>query len=209
MTEAHSEDEWRKRITAKFLQGSLTVCVDNVRAPLDSAALACALTESIVEDRVLGHSRMTTGPARRIWTFTGNNIQVSAEIRRRTVRIRMDPGVERPEARQAKLGVNLAGTQVAAARSSLLPEVELHTAFEADRQRFITRGGANWLASIGVRWNLFNGFADKSRISEAGYLAWRAAADQTKTESALRLQVRGQLLEFHSPAFVLKGESQR
>jgi outer membrane protein TolC len=99
-------------------------------------------------------------------------------------------GVERPEARQAKLGMSLAETQVAAARSSLLPEVMLHMAFEADRQRFITRGGANWLASVGLRWNIFNGFADKARISEAGDMARRAAADQTKTESAIRLQVR-------------------
>jgi putative DNA primase/helicase len=99
MTEACSEEEWRKRITAKLLQGSLIVCIDNVRARLDSAALASALTETIVEDRVLGHSRVTRVPARRIWVLTGNNIQVSEEMRRRIVRIRLDPAVERPEER--------------------------------------------------------------------------------------------------------------
>ncbi len=74
---------------------------------------------------------------------------------------------ERPEARQAKLATSLAENQAAAAHSSLLPEVGLHGAFEADRQRFYDRGGVNWLVSIGLRWNLFNGFSDKARIDES------------------------------------------
>src|ERR1035441_8634921 len=52
---------------------------------------------------------------------------------------------ERPEARQVKLATSLAENQAAAARSSLLPQVGVHAAFEADRQRFYDRGGANWL----------------------------------------------------------------
>ena len=60
------------------------------------------------------------------------------------------------------------------ARSNLLPQVGVHAAFEADRQRFYDRGGANWLVSIGLRWNLFNGFSDKARIEESKF-ALRAA----------------------------------
>ena len=40
----------------------------------------------------------------------------------------------------------------------MLPQVVLRGAFEADRQRFLNQGGANWLVSVGLRWNLFNGF---------------------------------------------------
>ena len=64
MTEASSEEEWGKKIAAKLLQGSPIVCIDNVRAPLDSAALASALTEEFIEVRILGHSRVTRIPAR-------------------------------------------------------------------------------------------------------------------------------------------------
>ncbi len=60
---------------------------------------------------------------------------------------------------QTHLAATLAQTQADSARSALLPQVGFHAAFEADRQRFVNRGGANWLASIGLRWNLFNGFA--------------------------------------------------
>jgi outer membrane protein len=96
----------------------------------------------------------------------------------------------RPEARETHLAASLAENQVDAARRALRPQIGFRGAFEADRQRFIDRGGANWLASVGVKWNLFNGNADKARIAEATQLAHRAEADRNRTESGLRLEVR-------------------
>lgn len=96
---------------------------------------------------------------------------------------------QRTEARQAKLAVSLAETQTATARSSLLPQVTLHGAYEADRQRFVTRAGDNWLVSIGLRWNLFNGFSDKAKIEESKFAVDRSLAEQARTGSAIRLQV--------------------
>ncbi len=96
----------------------------------------------------------------------------------------------RPEARETHLAVSMAQTQAEGARGAMLPQVSFHGAFEADRQRFIDRGGANWLAAISLRWNLFNGSADKARISEATHLVKRAEADEQRTDSAIRLQVR-------------------
>jgi outer membrane protein len=61
---------------------------------------------------------------------------------------------------------------------------------EADRQGFVTRGGANWLASINLRWNLFNGLSDRARIDETTHLLRRADADARRADSAVRLQVR-------------------
>jgi outer membrane protein len=97
---------------------------------------------------------------------------------------------ERPEARQLKLTTSLAENQAAIARGTLLPQVGVHTAFEADRQRFYDRGGANWLVSIGLRWNLFNGFSDKARIEESKFTLQRSRAEQDRASSAIRLQVR-------------------
>ena len=96
----------------------------------------------------------------------------------------------RPEARQTRLTAQIAGVQAADARSNYLPQVSLHGAFEADRQRFIDRGGSNWLVSIGLRWNLFNGYADKARIAEGVAAIRRTAAEQARAESGIRLQVR-------------------
>jgi outer membrane protein len=97
---------------------------------------------------------------------------------------------DRPEVRQAKLETGLAENRVATARSALLPQVVAHAAFEADRQRFYDRGGANWLVSIGMKWNLFNGFSDKWKIEEARLAVQRSQAEQEHTDSTIRLQVR-------------------
>lgn len=97
---------------------------------------------------------------------------------------------DRPEARQAKLAVALSANQAAMAHASLLPQVDLHTAFEADRQRFYDRGGDNWLVSIGLRWNLFNGFGDKARIGESTAALHQNQAGQQRADSAIQLQVR-------------------
>jgi outer membrane protein len=101
-----------------------------------------------------------------------------------------DASSARPEARATHLEADLAKTQADSARSALLPQVTLHGAFEADRQQFINKGGANWLASVGLRWNLFNGNGDKARIEESRHWMERAHADEQRVDSAVRLEVR-------------------
>jgi len=96
----------------------------------------------------------------------------------------------RPEVRQARLATEIARVQATDAHSNYLPQVTLHGAFEADRQRFAYRGGENWLVSIGLRWNLFNGGVDKAKIVESEATARRTAAEQARAESGIRLQVR-------------------
>jgi len=96
----------------------------------------------------------------------------------------------RPEARETRLAAELAQTRADSARSALLPQVGFHAAFEADRQRFIPRGGANWLASVSLHWNLFNGFGDKARIEASDHLVERARAEEQRADSAVRLEVR-------------------
>ncbi|HSP70059.1 MAG TPA: TolC family protein [Bryobacteraceae bacterium] len=105
---------------------------------------------------------------------------------------------ERPEARQARLATSLAETQAARARSSLLPQVTVHAAYEADRQRFVTRGGDNWLVSVGLRWNLFNGFGDKATIDESKFVLQRSSADEARTSSTIRLQVHRAYADLHA-----------
>ena len=101
-----------------------------------------------------------------------------------------DASSTRPEVRATHLEADLAKTQADSARSALLPQVGFHAAFEADRQQFINKGGANWLASIGLKWNLFNGNGDKARIEESSHLLERAHADEQRMDSAVRLEVR-------------------
>ena len=57
----------------------------------------------------------------------------------------------RPEVRQTRLATSLAQVQADGAHSAMLPQAGFRVAFEADRQRFAGRGGANWLAAVSLR----------------------------------------------------------
>jgi putative DNA primase/helicase len=99
MPESRDADEWRKRLTAKLRGAPAFVVIDNLRQPLDSSALALALTAGVFEDRILGESQMVELPVRCVWIATGNNPVLSDELTRRAIRIRLDAGVEFPEGR--------------------------------------------------------------------------------------------------------------
>lgn len=102
----------------------------------------------------------------------------------------------RPEVQQGRLSVQQAETQSSLARTAFLPQVVLHGAFEADRQRFVDRGGANWLLAASLKWNLFNGNADKARKEEAVYGLDRARAQERQLDSGIRLEVRRAYLDW-------------
>ncbi len=100
-TEAGNEEEWRKRITAALVDRAPSVAIiDNVHRTLDSAALASVLTSTEWNDRELGHSRIAHASNRCLWLMTANNSSFSAEIARRTVRIRLDARRDRPYLRE-------------------------------------------------------------------------------------------------------------
>ncbi len=96
----------------------------------------------------------------------------------------------RPELRQAQLLAELAETRAGAARAAYWPQISLRGAFEADRQRFVDRGGANWFVGATMRWNLFNGLATQAGVAEAGHALRGARAELEQAQAGVRLQVR-------------------
>ncbi len=89
-----------------------------------------------------------------------------------------------------ELAGQIAETQATTARAAYLPQVSVRAAFEADRQRFVTRAGANWFTVVTLRWNLFNGFADRARIEEANSAVNRAHALEKQATEGVKLEVR-------------------
>lgn len=88
----------------KFLTAQIRACVpliylDNISRTVASGELAAALTMSNWSDRVLGESVAMKAEVRNLWLMTGNNISMSREIARRTIRIRLTPQTDRPEER--------------------------------------------------------------------------------------------------------------
>jgi putative DNA primase/helicase len=101
-TEAGNEEEWRKRITSALRESPDAIAVENLHGKLSTAALAAVLTTEEWGDRLLGVSEMTRLPVRCVWVATANNPKLSMEMIRRSVRIRMDAGIEQPWLRKAE-----------------------------------------------------------------------------------------------------------
>jgi putative DNA primase/helicase len=96
------DNESRKAITAALRQGSAWLFFDNVSSELKNPALARALTAGIWEDRILGVSKTLRIPIRNVWSATGNNLELSLEMARRSYWIRLDARVARPWERDPK-----------------------------------------------------------------------------------------------------------
>jgi hypothetical protein len=93
------EEEWQKALFSHLRETPQALIIDNVNSKVTSAALCMALTEGEFSSRVLGVSQSARVPVRSVWVMTANNPRFSDEVARRTVRIRIDAQVERPENR--------------------------------------------------------------------------------------------------------------
>lgn len=99
LTESHNEEEFRKRITAVLRNYPQIVVIDNLSKELRSGLLASLLTETQWGDRLLGKTEHIQIIVRAIFIATANNPQLSDEITRRSIRLRMDARMENPHLR--------------------------------------------------------------------------------------------------------------
>jgi hypothetical protein len=105
-----NDDECRKKVTSICLAGESLVLIDNVANTLGWASLDAALTGTTWNDRVLGFSEMTGAiPLNTCWFATGNNLVFAADTARRSLHIRLETILERPEDREDFLHKDLLG----------------------------------------------------------------------------------------------------
>lgn len=97
-TPPRSDDEMKKTLTACFVDGIRCVYFDNANT-LNSASFASVLTAEVYAARILGVSKMLRVPVQVQWVGSGNNTELSGELFRRTVDIRMDAKMANPEDR--------------------------------------------------------------------------------------------------------------
>ncbi len=96
----------------------------------------------------------------------------------------------RPELRQQRKRLQIAGSEVTRARAAFLPTLDGIAAWERDQLHFTNTGAGNWTVGVSLNFNLFHGGADRAAVASA--LAERQAA-QARLEdlsSAVDLQVR-------------------
>ena len=97
LDQCRSDDEWSRRILAALRHGPSAILLDNITAPLDSPTLAAAVTADTLSGRLVGTSKVGEAPVECVWLVTGNNPKLSFEMVRRSVRVRIDAGLDRPD----------------------------------------------------------------------------------------------------------------
>lgn len=95
-TETRNEEELRKRITALLRGGVPVVLLDNITKRMESGTLCSLLTAPLWSDRLLSKNEQVDVPVRAVWLATGNNLELSGEMTRRVVWIRLDSRRDRP-----------------------------------------------------------------------------------------------------------------
>lgn len=100
-TSQDSEPERRKQITSIALAGDSLVLLDNIEGLLGGPALNAVLTSTDWRDRLLGITKLTPIlPLTAMWMATANNCTLGRDVARRTLPVRLEPMVERPEERK-------------------------------------------------------------------------------------------------------------
>ncbi|MGB7217768.1 MAG: TolC family protein, partial [Vicinamibacterales bacterium] len=95
----------------------------------------------------------------------------------------------RPDVKMAMLQEQLAQQAVETARAAFLPQVAAQGGWELNGGTWSTRA-SGWVVGAVARINVFHGFADQARLSEAREQETRRALERQKAETAVRLDVR-------------------
>lgn len=94
------ETEVRKVLLSVLLEAPRAVVFDNQWGMLDSAVLAGMLTSDVFGGRLLGTNMNLKAPTSVLVMVTGNNVLLGGETPRRSVRIRIDAGMDTPFTRK-------------------------------------------------------------------------------------------------------------
>lgn len=106
LSQGQDEAEAEKRLGSLLLAGVSMISLDNIERPVGGELLCSMLTEPVCNPRILGKSESPEMPCNLTMFATGNNLQFVGDMVRRVLICRLDPGVERPDARQFQRNLN-------------------------------------------------------------------------------------------------------
>jgi outer membrane protein TolC len=96
----------------------------------------------------------------------------------------------RPERQQAELQFFLVENGRRLAQAAFLPRVGVEAAWEFNGSTW-PQQRSGWIAGATVEWNVFNGFGDRARLTEARQAESRAAAEREQVVRRIEVDVRG------------------
>jgi putative DNA primase/helicase len=99
ISQGKSEEEFEKRLGTALIAGDNIISVDNCNSELTGVLLCQALTQTLLNVRLLGKSQQADVPNASTFFATGNNLVIADDLTRRTLLCQLDAGVEQPELR--------------------------------------------------------------------------------------------------------------
>lgn len=99
-----------------------------------------------------------------------------------------------PDLRQADVHVQLADNGRRTARAALLPSVAVQAGWELNGATLGAQQ-SSWVIGAEMRVNVFRGFADTARMSEARHAHARATAERERVARRIEVEVRGALAQ--------------
>lgn len=106
-----------------------------------------------------------------------------------------DPTAARPDLAGMMLREEIGEKGVRAVQADLLPTIGLMANYEIDGSGPATGDGTNWTIMGVFKWNLFSGFEDTARVSEARAESNRVKELKREMESGIRLEALSVRLE--------------
>jgi putative DNA primase/helicase len=99
ISQGKTEEEFEKRLGTALIAGDNIVSIDNCQNALTGVLLCQALTQTLLNVRLLGKSQQADVPNASTFFANGNNLVVADDLTRRTLLCQLDAGVEQPELR--------------------------------------------------------------------------------------------------------------
>lgn len=99
-----------------------------------------------------------------------------------------------PDLRQADVHLQLADNGRRTARAALLPSVGVQAGWEFNGAT-VGAQQSSWVIGAELRVNVFRGFANAARMSEAGHAHARATAERERVARRIEVDVRGALAQ--------------
>lgn len=166
-----SETELAKKLVSLLVAGIDYVAFDNVTGVMSSSVLSALLTDGALSERLLGGNVWYSGEARMFVCASSNNASLDRDLSRRFVRVRIDPGIERPNSRAFPFDpVELARSERMNIARAVLVLIRAYHCAGAPRSGTGDAGFSQWDSLIRqcVLWIGESGLAEESGIGTLG-----------------------------------------
>lgn len=99
ISQGKTEEELEKRLASALLAGDVAISIDNCEVALQGSFLCQALTQQVLNIRLLGLSKNVPTLVNASIFATGNNLTIAGDLTRRVLMCALNAGCEHPEQR--------------------------------------------------------------------------------------------------------------